>query len=532
MKKLLAVLLVAMFAVVGINAAFAEGEAPVYGGDLVIGLSFEPDTMNVYSTHLMGDVQAMCVEGLLIPNGDMIYEPVLAKEVPTVENGGIVMDAEAGTMDIIYHLQENVYWHCGEKFTSRDVVATWETLKNPEWDAESKDGVDDIDSIECPDDYTVICHYNKITPDYAQTLFTFGIMPAHDIEGVDMNDENNGYNSSPCGTGPYMFSEWVAGEYIKLVRNENYWREGAYMDSLTVRFVTDENTRITMLKNGELDFVAGLSFTNYEQIANLDGYNTVVHGLNSWRYLDFNQNVPGLDDINVRRAMACAIDKEGLCTQLFSGIPQPWDQPWMPTDPFHVEGFETEWKYDLEKAAALLDEAGYTLGDDGVRVNADGVRLEYTCKIRSSHADIQLVALVVQSSFAQIGIKMNIESMDSATWSADMYAGNYELGMGGYITSPGAGRSVMYSIDGVLNRGSWLNQEFTDLMAQVEVELDEQTRKDLVEQCLKIFDSELPQVVLYANTEIVVVTDRLKGFIPNPTNMSNFCQMYTWYLAD
>lgn len=506
-------------------------EAPREGGDLVIGLSYEPDTMNVYSTHLLGDVQAMMVEGLLVPNSEMEYVPVLATEVPTVENGGIEM-FDDGTMDITYHLRDDVSWHCGEKFTSADVAYTWECLKNPEWEAESKDGVDDIDSIECPDDYTVICHYNKQTPDFAQTLFTFGIMPKHDIEGVDMNDPNNGYNNSPCGTGPYVFSEWVSGEYIKLVKNENYYGEnGPYLDSVTFRFVSDENTRINMLKSGEIDFTYGISYSNYDQVKDIEGMNVVLHGLNSWRYLDFNQAVPGLDDVAVRRAIACAIDKQSLIDQLFGGIPVAWDQPWMPSDPFHVEDFNSEWSYDPEKAVQLLEDAGWVLGSDGVR-EKDGVRLDFRIVCRTGTATDEQIAQVVIAYLQQIGIKATAENYASSTWSSMMYSGDYDMGIGGYITSPGATRTVMFAIDGALNRGSWNSTEFSEISEKIDSELDEEARKELVAQALDIFDSEMPHYVIYNNTEIDVVTDKLHGFEPNPTNMTNFCQSSGWWLSE
>ncbi len=529
MKKILAMLL-AMLLIVCSISALAEAEEPQVGGDLIIGLSYEPDTLNVYSTHLLGDVQAMVVEGLLVPNSEMEYEAVLATEVPTVENGGIVMSEDGQTMDITYHLRDDVYWHDGEKLTSADVLCTWETLKNPDWDAESKDGVEDIDSIEIPDDYTVVCHYNTVTPDFAQTLFTFGIMPKHIIEGVDMNDPNNGYNNCPIGTGPYKFEEWVSGEYIKLSRNENYYGDnGPYIDTVTFRFVTDENTRINMLKAGELDFVYNIGFTNYDQVKDIAGYNTVVHGLNSWRYLDFNHAVPGLDDINVRRAIVCAIDKQALVDQLFSGIPQAWDQPWMPSDPFHVDGFTSEWSYNPDKANQLLDDAGWVKGADGIR-EKDGVRLDFTVILRSGTATDSLISQVVKSYLGQIGINLETEEYASSTWSAMMYEGNYQMGIGGYITSPGATRTVMYAIGGPLNRGNWNNEAFTDLCAQIDKELNEDARKAEVAEALKIFDSELPQMVIYASTEIDVVTEKLHGFIPNPTNMTNFCQSAGWWL--
>ena len=530
MKKFLALLLAALF-ILTCAGAMAEEETPRMGGDIVIALSYEPDTMNVYSTHLLGDVQAMVVEGLLVPNGDMEYVPVLVKEVPTVENGGIVMDTEAGTMDIIYHLREDVRWHDGEPFTSADILATWEALKNPDWDAESKGGVDDIDSIELPDDFTAICHYNKITPDYAQSLFTFGIMPKKYIDGVDMNDPNNGYNNTPVGTGPYKFEEWVPGEYIKLVRNDDYYGDnGPYLDSVIFRFVTDENTRINMLKSGEIDFTYGVGFTNYDQVKDLPGYNVIVHGLNSWRYMDFNHATPGLDDPDVRRAIVCAINKEALVNQLFNGIPQVWDQPWMPSDPFHVEGFQTEWTYDVDKANQLLDDAGWVMGSDGVR-EKDGVRLDFICIARPGTVDAYIGPVIV-SDLSKVGIKVTTEEYASATWADMMYKGEYQIAIGGYITSPGATRTKMYAIGGSLNRGNWNNQEFSDLCAQIDVELDTAKRKELVAEALKIFDSELPQMVIYANTEIDVVTEKLHGFIPNPTNMTNFCQSAGWWLSE
>lgn len=527
MKKFLAILLAAVM-MLGCVSALAEA-TPTVGGDLIVALGFEPDIMNAYSTHLMGDVQAMISEGLLIPNGNMEYEPVLAKEVPSVENGLIKL-FDNGTMDITYNLRDDVYWTDGEKFTSNDVKVTWETVKNPDWDAESKEGCDDIDSIECPDDYTVICHYNKQIPDYANTLFTFGILPAHIVEGLDMNDPNNAYNAAPIGTGPYKFVEWVPGEYIKLARNENYYKEGAYINTITIRFVNDEMTRIAMLQAGEVDFAYGISATNFNQVENLPGYHSVVHSTTSWRYFDINCAVPGLDDVVVRRALECAIDKETICNALFYGVNKPWDQPWMPDDPYHVEGFETEWKYDVAKANQMLDEAGWVLGSDGVR-SKDGVRLEFAISTRSGHTD-ELIATAMISFFAEIGVKVTVETMASATLTANMYDHNYQLALGGYITAPGASRTEMFAIDGALNRGAWINEEFTELSHKIDTEMVPETRKELIAEALKIFDKEVPHVVLYSASEIIIVSDKLQGFIPNPTNMTNFCQTAGWWMAE
>ena len=502
---------------------------PVEGGDLIVALSYEPDTTNVYATHLLGDVQAMMLEGLLVPNAQMEYVPKLAKEVPTVENGLIELHDD-GTMDITYHLQEGVKWHDGELLTSADVAYTWEALSNPEWEAESKDGVDDIDSIDCPDDYTVICHYNKQNPDFAQCLFTFGIMPKHCIEGVDLNDPTNSYDSFPIGTGPYKFVEWNHGENLKLTKNEDYWQDGAYMDSVTWLFVTDENTRINYMKTGEANFTYGISYQNYDQVQNIDGMDCITHGLNSWRYVDFNCTKPGLDDVAVRRAISCAINKQGLVDQLFNGLPTPCDQPWMPSDPFHVEGFTTQWSYDVDRAKQLLEEAGYVEGADGVR-EKDGVKLQFIIGSATGRAEMNSIAQVVADNLKQVGIGTTTEEYASSTWTSMMWDGEYELGAGGYITSPGASRTLFYASDGYLNRGKWVNEAFDEASYKIDSEMSEEGRRELVKECLAAFDDTLPQIVLYASTEIDVVTKALQNFEPNPTNMTNFCQSESWWLA-
>lgn len=517
----------------GGEAASGSGSAsagePVQGGDLVIALSYEPDTLNVYSTHLMGDVQAMVAEGLLVPGPDMEYVPVLAKEVPTVENGLIELHDD-GTMDITYNLQEGVTWHDGEPLTSADVVATWEALANPDWQAESKDGVDDIDSIDTPDDLTVVCHYNRQTPDFAQTLFTFGIMPKHMIDGVDMNDANNGYNSSPVGTGPYKFVEWVHGDHITLERNDDYWgEEGPYLDTVTFRFVTDENTRINMLKTGEIDFTYGIGFSNYSQVKNIEGMVTTANPLNSWQYVDFNCTVPGLDDVNVRHAISCAIDKQSLVDQLFNGIPTAWHQPWTVSDPYHVEDFVTEWDYDVDRAKQILDDAGWVEGSDGVR-EKDGVRLEFTVGCSSSSTADESIEQVLIDALSEIGISLTAENYAASTWTAMMYDGDYQVGLGRYITSPGASRTVMYASDGQLNRGGWSSPEFDEASHKLDSEMDEDTRKELVKTCLKAFDEGMPQVIIYSNAEVDVYSNALQGVQLNPTNMTNFCQSSTWWL--
>jgi peptide/nickel transport system substrate-binding protein len=190
--------------------------AQAKGGTLTVGLTYEIDTMNPYSTGFLGDAQAAVIEGLLAPGADAKYVPVLATEVPTIENGGIVVSEDGKTMKVSYKLRPDVKWHDGEAFTSADVKYTWEAVKDEKFIAESKDGSSEVESIDTPDDLTVVVNYNTILPTFASTLFTFGIMPKHLLEGTDLNTSS--YNETPVGTGPFKVSEFARGQYVVVER--------------------------------------------------------------------------------------------------------------------------------------------------------------------------------------------------------------------------------------------------------------------------------------------------------------------------
>jgi len=501
------------------------------GGTLILALNYEPDTMNVYSTHLMADVQTCVIEGLIIPNKDMQYVPVLAKEVPTIENGGIVL-FDDGTMDIIYHLQENVKWHDGKPFTSADVKATWEALKNPDWEAEGKDGVDDIRDIDCPDNYTVICHYKYPVADYASTLFTFGIMPKHLIEGVDLN-EQTGYNRNGfIGTGPYKFKEWKDGEYIELVRNENYWREGALMDGMIFKFIPDYNTQIIQLKTGEIHFAMGLPLDSFNEISAIPGYKVEAVLLNAWGHLDFNFKNPILGkELVVRQAIDLCVDKETMCRELLGGLAESIDSYWMNFDYYHNANLPKH-EYNPQKAAQLLDAAGWKVGADGVRAKS-GQRLEFRMIGRTNNVEENKISNVIEDELKRIGIIMNQDLMANSAMSGLRQLGNYDMKMHRWITGSPS-RSLFYSNKAFMPFGVndiWYdNQELSDLLALADKTLNQVERKKLLDRAQLMIYEDVVSIPIFNYSQLVVHTDKLKGFIPNPTNMTHFWNTRTWYL--
>ena len=375
----------------------AWAQAP--GGTLIVGLTYEIDTMNPYSTGFLGDAQAAVIEGLIAPDKDASYVPVLATEVPSVENGGIVVSEDGKTMQITYKLREGVKWHDGQPFTSADVKYTWEAVKDPAFIAESKDGSSEVESIDIPDDYTVIVNYNTIAPTFAATLFTFGIMPKHLLEGTDLNTSS--YNETPVGTGPFKVNEFVRGQYVETVRNDDYWKTAEngdklpYLDSIIFKMIPDTNTLITQLKSGEVNMVVSVPYSQASQVQGIDGIEIIQGPQLSWQHLDFNFKRPSLADLNVRKAIAMGIDRN-VIIKAQGGFPKAIKSPVVPVFDFYDDATPVL-EYDVAAANALLDEAGYVAGGDGIR-EKDGERMSFTFVVQSGRADIMMTDLALVNS--------------------------------------------------------------------------------------------------------------------------------------
>lgn len=505
-----------------------------YGGVLVIAGTVEPDTLNPYSTHLSDEPAYTILEGLVAPNSNMELIPVLAKEVPTLENGLIIMNDD-NTMTVKYNLKEGVKWHDGEPFTSADVKFTYEAVSNPTFLAEGKDGTEEILSIETPDEKTVIVNYKYPFPDFADKLFTFGVMPKHLLEGVDLNVQT-GWNVALVGTGPFMFKEWKAGEYIEVVKNPNYHVEGEpYLDGLVFKFITDQNTQISQLKTGEVQFVNGLSYNRYDEVKAIPGMNVVTNQLNSWRYIDFNTTKPGLDDKAVRQAFAYGLDVATMCETLFEGIPAPWQSPWMQMDPFYVEP-NKKYTYDPEKAKEILDTAGWIMGADGIR-EKDGVKLQFDFNVIAGRPVDEAVQQVVIDSMKNVGIAITANNGAGSTMTGKWNEGDFDLKMAGWITGPSSSRSKFYSTDAIppkagVNHSRWSNVEADRILAEIDVTVDAEKKKELIQQFQDIFIEEVPELILFNTTAITATVDNLEGFEPSATNMTNFWKTSTWKLVN
>jgi len=346
----------------------------------------------------------------------------LVTEVPSKENGGLSEDG----MTITLNLRDNIVWSDGTPITSKDFKFTYDMIMSDANAVNSQYPYDYLDSLETPDDLTVVMNFAEPFAAW-QATFWLGILPAHvlqpvfDAEGSLMEAD---WNLAPTvGCGPYVFGEWESGSYLRFVKNENYWKGQANIDEVFLQFVPDDAAQTAALVAGDADLG---TFPPLSDIPALEDAGLDVHSVNGgyaegWFFNLRDMASPGARDLVVRQAIAMSIDRQAIVDDLLLGLSEPANTLW---DALAASGYVSPdivpWEYDPEGAKAMLEEAGYVDSDgDGIREDLDGnpLTIIHGTTIRSIRQDIQAVA---QQQLREVGIDLDIQS-----WDSDIFFGSY-----------------------------------------------------------------------------------------------------------
>ena len=505
------------------------------GGTLTVGLPYDIDTLNVYTTGTLGDVESAVVEGLLAPDAQAHYVPRLATDVPTLQNGGIELTRDGRAMRVTYHLRPGITWSDGAPLTSADVKFTWEAVSDPKFLAESKDGTKDVESITTPDDLTAVVNYRTVAPAFASTLFTFGILPRHLLLGKDLN--HHSYNDRPLGTGPFVVSEFRRGQYVVLDRNPRYWGRDArgeplpYLDRIIYKVIPNSNTMGTLIRAGEVLLAPRIPLMLAKQLQGTKNIELVRGASLGWVRIDFGlKAAPALRDPAVRRAISQAINRQAL-VKAAGGYPEPIYSPVLPV----LEGlFDPDPEaavpgYDPAAANRALDEAGYARGSDGYRAR-DGRPLSFGVTTRSGDVDGEIAEQIIISDLKQVGIRLTADNKTGIAYREARYKGAFDLVYGQIFTAADPVYSVFYGTHGPLNGGGYSNAALDAALERMETSIEAAPRRAASSQMQRLFAADLPSLPLVSNVSIAAKSTRLKNFAINPTNMTDFIGAGEWYL--
>ncbi|MBX2839395.1 MAG: ABC transporter substrate-binding protein [Gammaproteobacteria bacterium] len=462
-------------------------EDPVRGGTLIQAIENTPRHLNpaVQSGIATGEPGTQLFAAPLRYDDDWTPQPYLAKSWEVSEDG----------LSVTLNLIEGATFHDGEPITSKDVAFSIKTIQE---NHPFKAMFAPVTAVETPDDNTAVLKLSKPHPALllAMSSQLCPIIPEH-IYGDGQDPKAHPANSEGVvGSGPFKLVEFKRDEHIILERNENFFIEGRpYLDKIVMRIIKDPSARAIALETGEVH-LSGFQQNPQDinrlkkaegVVVNPEGYAAI--GPLAW--LAFNTAKGPTADVKVRQAIAYAVDRNFINKAIMLGTTTPAATGIHPGSPFYEPDVEN-YDLDLDKANALLDEAGYAKDDDGIRF---GLTVDY------GWAGIKAPAEYIKPQLKKIGIAVTVRAAPDfptwanrisnhdfdMTWDVVFNWGDPVIGVHRTYQSSNIKKGVIWS-----NTQSYQNAEVDEILEAAGAETDPAKRKELYSRFQKIVADEVP----------------------------------------
>lgn len=386
--------------------------------ELVFALGGELDQLS--STIMNGQnpgALKLVYEGL-VTYGETGIEPSLAESWDISEDG----------TEIIFHLREGVTFHDGTPFNAEAAKFNLDYYSEGPNHAFIR-GVSSIVDMEIMDEYTLKVVYNQpyfaILSDLTSPEVTVMVSPKTIVVG------NYEGLTGTVGTGPYVFDEIVQGDYTRFKTYEDYWGEKPVYDSIIVKYIPDSASRLKALQTGEIDLIFGstlLSYDDYTQAISLPGIEGKVSEENGrTRNIAVNASGEMLSNLNMRKAIAHAIDKEDIVNGLTYGYETAAVKLFPEGTPYTDIELNNHWMYDIEKANELLDGEGWVLNEQTGFREKDGSELKLVFTYDEGVALNKEIVIALKSQLSKVGINIESRGLEQMLWWQEDYMGNYDL---------------------------------------------------------------------------------------------------------
>ncbi|MBS4749453.1 ABC transporter permease subunit [Carnobacteriaceae bacterium zg-ZUI78] len=427
-------------------------------------------------------------ETLVTVNEHMKFEPQLADKWEVVNE-----------KTWKFHIRQGVKFSNGKVMTPEDVKKSIERVISKDERAKSNAK---LDKIEVDGEY-VLYHttepYGSLLANLTEPLFTI----------IDTSQPEESIATKPVTTGPYAVKELKKEEQIELVANEHYWNGKPGLDTLTVRNIEDDDTRLLALQSGDVQIAQKISGVGLEQLSkNADFQILEVPSLRVY-YMALNHKNAFLKDKEIRQAMAYAIDREKLA-KIVRG--EAVGAAFPRSAGYGYDKIDKQ-SYDSEKAKDLLAKAGFVAGSDGI-LEKDGKKLAFTLSL----AQASPLAEVLQSQLKEVGIALNINLTENINESK--VAKDFDIFLFSYITATtGDSKRFMeqnYSTHGTDNFGSYSNPEFDKIVEELVTEFDQQKRVELTIQGQQILNKDVANIYLTTGITNSVATKKVKNVVSFP----------------
>lgn len=492
-------------------------QEPKRGGRLVVAADSEPRNLNpaIVASNGVFFVASKVIEPLAEASfeGENGLAPRLATSWEGSEDG----------RSITFKLREGVTWHDGKPFTSADVafsaLQVWKPLQNL-----GRVVFKDLEAVETPDEHTAIFKFAKPTPFQlirnALPALT-AVVPKHIFEAGDIAE--NPANSALVGTGPFKLAEHKPGEYYRLERNDQYWGDDEpKLDEIIYRVLPDRAAAAGALEAEEIHLAAfsAVPLADLDRISKVPGIEVISKGYEALTYqlvVEINHRRKELADLKVRQAIAHAIDKEFVVKTIFLGYATASTGPVPRNDVQFYTSDVPAYAFDIAKANALLDEAGYAKGADGNRFTLKLLPAPYFNETRQ-------FGDYLRQALAQIGIDAELVNNDAAAHQKAVYTDHaFDLAIAPPVFrgDPAISTTILVQSgipDGVpfSNQGGYKNDALDALIAKAAETLDADARIALYREFQQKVVEDLPLINVAEWGFITVARTSVKNVSNNP----------------
>lgn len=488
-------------------------------GVIRLGADEEPDSLNLMYAHTAASdaVAGLLFSFLLRYDAEGNYIPDLATEVPTLRNGGISPDGKR----IIVHLRKGVVWADGAPLTSADWLFTYRAVINPDNAVKTRYGWDSIASASAPDPYTIVLRLKR--PDVA-VLGILGMggaayppLPAH-LLGRLATLNRASFNEHPLASGPYELKTWNHGTSLVFVPNRHYFRGAPKVKQVVWKIVPDVNTLFNELATHEVDVYPSVNANAIARLSGIDGVRIVRRLSANWRHLGINMGRPLLADVRVRRAVSEAVDWRRIEATVFHSVdrlavsdifPESWAAPAL-----------QPYRYDPQDAKALLAQAGWHLGSDGVlRKGAQVMRL--TIYATTGHQENSESQVLIQSMLRNVGIDLAVRNYPGSylfAMDGPLYTGKYDLEWSIETNGPDPDNTGSWNAAFIPPHGantSWLNDPIVNATSAAAAStFDPAKRKALYQREEERIRRLVPAVFFSWQTDYTAMNRDLRNYVP------------------
>ena len=448
-------------------------------------------------------------------------------------------DVSDDATEFTFHLVEGATFHDGTPVTAQSFKYGWERICNNETNPETPsqisyllsmvEGYNDdgntpeLTGMTCPDDLTLVIKLKYPFADFPFVCSYPGFAPIPECA----KDDFMSYFVAPVGNGPFMMDgKWEDGQYITLKRYDNYYGKKASIAGINYSIIKDVETAYREFEAGNLDYsdvpVAQISSARENYGEAEDGYhatpgNQVLLGAeNSSYYIVLNHNVKPFDDVNVRRAMSLAINREAICETIFQGTRTPADS----VVPPQIAGYEAgSWPYcrfDVDEANRILDEAGYPMDENGSR------GLEFTLSYNND-GDHAAIMTSVSSDLEKVGIHCIHDTPEWAALLSKYDSMDYEMGrMGWTLDYPIIDNilSPLFTTGAGDNRMEYSNPAVDEAIMAARSTVDDAERLVKWQEVNRMVGEDAPLIPILWHNHCSVTSSNVSKFFLDPTRRS------------